>query len=632
VYDVLRDLRPRAILTKSGKPKMLILPASGADEHTPATVLWYEKGRKTLSACDLHFANTEQLFLKANQGEGYQQFFAYMHQMSVAGEPLGLYRVRPEVNLHSLYNTEVMREVFKEKVNEKLAKYGNRVKVFLSESPTNVQRLVKAEGLQCTQIAHEAFQIAIKVANSEVKRALKSFLREVPDYILEPLWNCDESYVEDFRYAKEGATEHEQIKRIRWLLTFPLYRKLADQDDALPLIDTNQFTEGAIADRCGVSAAHIRRLRGLPFSRLTWFGQLGATELTQVLADVNINHIPQSDKVSQSEIDTFVGVVAKTVCLTHAGKSGPMANYAARKLLKNTAGRWLALNAKATSDEVEKASDFIQSFSMRTILPALFRLGQPANEFVESSRTCTDVVNFWQGVSRELLLAALSETWNLGTVIAAYQSWHKVVGQSSFRGALSMWPALCPTLTAPNRVQLIPLTNSAELAEEGSAMHHCVGGYTSQCLSGNSHIFSIRDSNGIRLSTLQLQQHGRVICLRQNRSAGNGQAPEIAVQAGLWIERQIQCGAIEIDWDNLLEQQLRMRINAGTIQVLGFDPEDSVTWNKAFCEFKGMCPKHLRTESVEQFVVSVLRLLKQKGAPTHPIAATLLDTLESSLS
>jgi hypothetical protein len=545
-----------------------------------------------------------------------------------------------------------MREVFLEEFSRALEKHINWAELFSRDRSTNLWRNTTEN--ERSHSKSDAFEIVMKIANSGVKRALRSFLRDLPNHILEPLWSCDESYATDFTHAGGGAAEQEQIKRTRWFRTFPLYRKLADQEEALSQIDANQLTEATIAKRCGASAAHIRRLRGLPFSTLTRFGQLGATDLTQILADVDINHIPQSNKALQSDIATFIRAVAKTVWIAHAREPAPMAGYTARNLLKNAAGKWAELDATATSDELKHASDFIQAFSKRTVLPALFRLEQAGNEFANATqdtnypydmrrvpaaqpagenvpRTRTDVINYWQGVSPDFLLAALSEKWSLSNIIAASKSWHKVVGHSSFKEVFSMWPALCPTLTAPNGVQLVPLTTSAELAEEGRAMHHCVGGYAQQCLSGSSHIFSVRDAKGLRLSTLQFVQRDRSVSLGQNFAVANRAAPTLAAEASWWLNGQINSGGIKIEWDRLLEQQRLIQRNMGIAQALGFNPEDSAMWNKAFCEFKDIAPRHLRSESVEQFVVSALTLLKLRNAPTHPIAANLLYALESDL-
>lgn len=58
--------------------------------------------------------------------------------------------------------------------------------------------------------------------------------------------------------------------------------------------------------------------------------------------------------------------------------------------------------------------------------------------------------------------------------------------------------------------QVLELTSAFELMEEGKAMHHCVGTYHRQCMSGAFAIFSLR-RNGHRLATLQVNVSDRAI-------------------------------------------------------------------------------------------------------------------------
>lgn len=52
--------------------------------------------------------------------------------------------------------------------------------------------------------------------------------------------------------------------------------------------------------------------------------------------------------------------------------------------------------------------------------------------------------------------------------------------------------------------QIIPLTNSRALRQEGRAMHHCVGGYDEMCANDQVRVFSIRDLMGNCLATMSL--------------------------------------------------------------------------------------------------------------------------------
>jgi hypothetical protein len=71
---------------------------------------------------------------------------------------------------------------------------------------------------------------------------------------------------------------------------------------------------------------------------------------------------------------------------------------------------------------------------------------------------------------------------------------------------LHKWPLLLP-----KRVQLSPAVQAVSLgtphalADEGHRMQHCVGGYSTPCFLGESHIISLRDSEDNSLSTLEIR-------------------------------------------------------------------------------------------------------------------------------
>jgi hypothetical protein len=92
------------------------------------------------------------------------------------------------------------------------------------------------------------------------------------------------------------------------------------------------------------------------------------------------------------------------------------------------------------------------------------------------------------------------------------------------------WPALCSTWKARDGIhELIPLTSAAALVAEGNALQHCVGGYYSQCRSGDTQIFSLR-SGADHAATLELLlsgEPGEPLILRagQFRTLWNRPAP-----------------------------------------------------------------------------------------------------------
>ena len=93
------------------------------------------------------------------------------------------------------------------------------------------------------------------------------------------------------------------------------------------------------------------------------------------------------------------------------------------------------------------------------------------------------------------------------------------------------WPALCSPWTAEDGIhRIVPLMSAADLVEEGNALRHCVGGYYSQCRSGDTQILSIRDGqqHAATLELLLLGEPGSPLSLRvgQFRTFGNRPAPD----------------------------------------------------------------------------------------------------------
>lgn len=70
------------------------------------------------------------------------------------------------------------------------------------------------------------------------------------------------------------------------------------------------------------------------------------------------------------------------------------------------------------------------------------------------------------------------------------------------------WPAIADRFHAANGLQVLPLTTPQALALEGKSQQHCVGDYTYLCRYENSHIVSIRSSQGDRISTAEVRFRG----------------------------------------------------------------------------------------------------------------------------
>lgn len=112
----------------------------------------------------------------------------------------------------------------------------------------------------------------------------------------------------------------------------------------------------------------------------------------------------------------------------------------------------------------------------------------------------------------------------MASMLRLMQQWHRSLG-SSFAGARFSW-ARSPfrpwimeepardELETPKRWQIVELTNSAQLREEGAALHHCVASYAHLCHRGSSSIWSLRIWQGEKIRpvlTIEVDPKRRVV-------------------------------------------------------------------------------------------------------------------------
>lgn len=119
------------------------------------------------------------------------------------------------------------------------------------------------------------------------------------------------------------------------------------------------------------------------------------------------------------------------------------------------------------------------------------------------------------------------------------------------------WPGLTAPVQAPNGLWLVPLCTTEELKQEGSRMHHCVGGYTSQAKSCHSHIVSVRtihaDGSSESHSTCEFNGIKQAIPDKLNQrqhQAHYNHTPDAQYRDAInWYARQIESGRLKTNWD-----------------------------------------------------------------------------------
>jgi hypothetical protein len=146
-------------------------------------------------------------------------------------------------------------------------------------------------------------------------------------------------------------------------------------------------------------------------------------------------------------------------------------------------------------------------------------------------------------------------------------AWHSFLLQQKslkvkdYGGAIVVWPSLFGSkeMAVPDEVvgmsgyKLVARTTPDELTEEGKKLKHCVGTYTADCNTGNSHIVSIVNPQGEPSSTIQYKSN-HYICeleFKQHMGYDNGTPCAESLSTQKWFEREVKSKSIAIDYEGL---------------------------------------------------------------------------------
>ncbi|MDX2027813.1 MAG: hypothetical protein SFW62_04195 [Alphaproteobacteria bacterium] len=234
--------------------------------------------------------------------------------------------------------------------------------------------------------------------------------------------------------------------------------------------------------------------------------------------------------------------------------------------------------------------------------------------------------------------SCILQNFNLRHLLQGSSYWHSE--RVNFGGRISSYgvetddhwlPLLDQEIKAPNGVQFIPLTSKAALHEEADAMRHCVWSYTSNCVAERNHLFSLQDSTGNRLTTLQLTEHdaddGSIqVSVEQNNGRRNVAASQAAIEAAAWLAQQINSKNLNPDFQSI---QARRDELAGDMArlVLGFEYRDLDICEAVYQLYIPCLPAKLQSEckSVAGFLhaIGFDEALRQRGFEPPPYPGAL---------
>lgn len=216
----------------------------------------------------------------------------------------------------------------------------------------------------------------------------------------------------------------------------------------------------------------------------------------------------------------------------------------------------------------DEINDFATAFVEQIIHPLFEFAGGNINDptYIEAM---TDISKNLLGCRSIQKFSDLSERWHnqfdFAEVIAKF-------------GPDVKWKPLTKEITSGDRsLRLQFLTTPYELLDEGSktadrngslGLDHCVASKVIGCLTGDTHIGSIRrfgkDGSYERLSTFEYSTDSGIYELVQHRGRKNVDPPKVAVQMLDHWKRLIDDGVIDMDWDAICPPTNEMRVDKAT--------------------------------------------------------------------
>ncbi len=466
--------------------------------------------------------------------------------------------------------------------------------------------------------------------------------------------------VREYNFAVSAQTPESRVNRFRWARSFPALWGLRNAPQLRALIDSGRPCIKPAAGLLDCSPAAIRRLRVLEHSAVDLGDVQGLHEpirggrlavehppprfedrpqwaaildvpllLLEGLSGLPADKWPPLESLTSLNVAIAGGLgtdasVRSVICDSfqaarilveeRPGVINPIFP-AFRPLLASTRGDWGAVGRQIenlTREHLIGIRDFVRMLADTLVLPYALR--------VHEDRDQADVQQMLQSAAHRQMALMLAARWHIGTFQRRSAEWHRGLGIAAVIGGNGSssdhdWPAWFERVKTANGVVVQPLCSSGALCEEGARMHHCVGGYARECMTGRTQIFSLRTASGKRLSTLQVVARqirpGTFQYMeRQNRAAFNGPPPDEAVMAAGQLLRALNQGELR---RNLAGAPQR-RAAADVKTLCGFDYRSDTAWEEARAGAIPFLPSDLQRLGPRELGAAVMAFrLKQRS-------------------
>ena len=379
--------------------------------------------------------------------------------------------------------------------------------------------------------------------------------------------------------------------------------------ELLKMIDDGEPLSNRLTTYFGITPQALRSLSGI--GRSAFISPYTAISLIKKASpDINPNYWPAGDLAQRREQWKYFESAMDNIFRESEGVSrfviptvtmyGGFSN-----VLKNESPFWLNSNTSVNVLD-NHIADMAEDFATYVMFPAALDVKTESGreisyESVKKLLSKKDgngnsPVSAMIGKKRSYVkMAEISNRW--------YKEYNKIQAEIVKETDKRSWPALFSPLKL-GVFSAVPLISAVELAEEGEAMDHCVDNYVTRCITGETHIISLRYPDGSRASTVELgietEGETTTVYIRQNQTYENAEPDENIRKAAedLVCSLNTQPELLNLkemkDYKGEHDADGTWQGIEGIRNILRYDPFDTHARNVALRAYSFILPREMR--------------------------------------
>jgi len=367
---------------------------------------------------------------------------------------------------------------------------------------------------------------------------------------------------ESTSYAHEDALELSKpcanLKSLE-LLNIPLGNK-----GAMSIMESCKSLESLNLGNCQINPSTVQKileittanellksleLSGLDYSENPeWLEQLhGLIMNNSTLCKLNM----QSSRINVSDFSEYSYVFSPDYC-----------NAFMNVLQNNPRLEMKIFGIKYPNNTKNQIEDAVKDYNLITFSRLLRQTLLDIPDYLFTNEILDYTQQKCLSITNDILLDKLSNEEILQFCTHWHSPFHQGISQKlrNYEGA--KWAPLFgeEEIAVPDHVtsetqeggwKIATLTNSKQLKSEGKELQHCVGSYTTDCLSGKSHIISVRNPNGEAQSTIEFITNNQQVQLNRHYGPRNSEPSTISRNIADWIVQSYQNGDLKVNHHNL---------------------------------------------------------------------------------